>query len=338
MRAMLPAAAAMPKPGRAMCWRVLMPLLCVVCLAWAGAAAGAGMCTVTLGTIAFGNIDVTQSTNNDLTTSLHAQCSGYSTAAVRLCLSLGVPAGGGTGDNRVLPGPSSPGLRYNLYLNTQRNTVWGSLYDTPSGVPMILDVPISGGTGEAWGPIYGRIPPNQTSVSPGTYAITFAPVDTEIDAFPYSSTIPTCNGTGYINDFTFQVTANVISNCSISARNMDFGTAGVNFSSHSTTGTLTVRCSAGTTYALSLNAGQGSGATFAARKLTRAGGTETLLYSLYTDPVQTQVWGDGTQGSMTVSGVGTGGDQAVTVYGLAPAQTSGPPGTYSDTIIVTVTY
>jgi len=39
-----------------------------------------------------------------------------------------------------------------------------------------------------------------------------------------------------------------------------------------------------------------------------------------------------------VPGTGTGGVQTLTVYGQLPANQNGPPGSYSDTITVTLTF
>ena len=104
---------------------------------------------------------------------------------------------------------------------------------------------------------------------------------------------------------------------------------------------ITVICSSGTGYNIGLDAGLGSGATVAARKMTNSGNTVT--YSLYRDTNHTQVWGN-TIGTDTVSGSGDGqaAGQTYQVYGLVPAQTTPPAAaggtTYSDTITVTVTY
>ncbi|WP_409528142.1 spore coat protein U domain-containing protein [Rhizobium sp.] len=39
-----------------------------------------------------------------------------------------------------------------------------------------------------------------------------------------------------------------------------------------------------------------------------------------------------------VTGTGTGSPQTLTVYGRVPAQNTPAPGTYSDTVVVTVSY
>jgi spore coat protein U-like protein len=66
-------------------------------------------------------------------------------------------------------------------------------------------------------------------------------------------------------------------------------------------------------------------------------GANTVTYSLYTSAARTVVWGN-TVGTDTVSGSGSGLGRSYTVYGRVPSQTVPPPATYTDTIVVTVTY
>src|SRR2546423_13707763 len=90
-----------------------------------------------------------------------------------------------------------------------------------------------------------------------------------------------------------------------------------------------------TPYGLGLNAGTGSGATVATRKMTSGGAT--VNYSLYTNSGRTTVWGN-TVGTDTVSAIGIGAAQSYTVYGRIPPQTTPAPSTYADTITLTVMY
>lgn len=100
--------------------------------------------------------------------------------------------------------------------------------------------------------------------------------------------------------------------------------------------TITATCTLGTPYTLALDAGTGSGATVAARRMTS--GTDTLQYALYQDSARTTLWGDGTAGTSTRSGTGTGLTQTFTVYGRVPSSAVAPVGSYTDTITVTATY
>ena len=75
------------------------------------------------------------------------------------------------------------------------------------------------------------------------------------------------------------------------------------------------------------------------------GPSNYLNYNLYTDSGYSHLWTTTTSttsctgGTNTcVLGTGTGLNQNVTIYGQVPAQTAPAVGTYSDTVVVTVTF
>jgi spore coat protein U-like protein len=135
---------------------------------------------------------------------------------------------------------------------------------------------------------------------------------------------------------TFTVSATIVATCTInSASTLNFGnTIGVLTANVDQSSTLQVQCTDTTAYTIGLDAGTGTGATVAVRKLTSGGAT--INYSLYTDAGRGTVWGN--TGGATVGATGNGAAQSYTVFGRIPAQTTPAPGTYTDTITVTVTY
>ena len=88
-------------------------------------------------------------------------------------------------------------------------------------------------------------------------------------------------------------------------------------------------------YNIGLSAGTATGATVTTRQMTN--GAATVSYALYSNAGMTTNWGN-TVGTDTVGGTGSGNNQSYTVYGQVPAQTTPAPATYTDTIVVTVTY
>jgi spore coat protein U-like protein len=88
----------------------------------------------------------------------------------------------------------------------------------------------------------------------------------------------------------------------------------------------------------------GTSGTFAPRRL--GAGSAQLDYNLYADSGRSQVWGNGSGGSVPVSGgmkvgPGNGNDSRTNrhdVFGRIPARQDVPAGTYGDTIVVTVTF
>ena len=141
-------------------------------------------------------------------------------------------------------------------------------------------------------------------------------------------------GTTTTTTFTVQLT--ITATCIInSASTLNFGSQGVLTANVDQTSTIQVQCTNTTPYNIGLDAGIGSGATVAVRKMTSGG--VTINYSLYSNAGRTTVWGN-TIGTDTVASTGNGASQAFTVYGRVPAQTTPAPATYTDTITVTVTY
>jgi len=113
------------------------------------------------------------------------------------------------------------------------------------------------------------------------------------------------------------------------------------------TGNVTLRCNhmgggaVKTSYTIALSAGNSG--SFARRQL-RAGAA-ALDYNLFSSATRTQVWGDGSQGSVVVAGtllVNPGNfvvNEAVhPIYGRIPAQQAPDTGNYSDRILVTLTF
>ena len=140
---------------------------------------------------------------------------------------------------------------------------------------------------------------------------------------------------------TFQVTATIISSCTVSGTTLNFGNA-INALSTPTpldgTSTLSVTCTNTTPYTVSLNAGANAGGASNFSTRTMKSGTNTLGYQLYLDTGRSSVWGDGTASSATVAGTGTGNAQTLNIYGRIPSLASAVPGSYTDTVTVTVTY
>jgi spore coat protein U-like protein len=140
---------------------------------------------------------------------------------------------------------------------------------------------------------------------------------------------------------SFTVTATVQKTCAISSSsNMTFPTYTPAGGPQVVTGGVSVKCTNGTPFTVALSAGSTTGSTVAQRLL--ANGTNTLQYNLFVDTAWTKTFGDGTTGTLG-AGTGTGVANAVTVpvYGQildSAFNQAAAPGTYTDTINVTVTY
>lgn len=145
-------------------------------------------------------------------------------------------------------------------------------------------------------------------------------------------------GAGAVSTATasIAVSATVLSSCAVVALPLAFGNYTPTQSGNTTAQTtLAVTCTNGTPYSVGLNAGGGTGATVATRKLTS--GATTLNYTLYSDSGYSTLWGN-TIGTNTVTGTGSGLLQTLNVYGSITALQAVPAGAYTDTVTVTLTY
>ena len=103
-----------------------------------------------------------------------------------------------------------------------------------------------------------------------------------------------------------------------------------------TVGAITIKCTGGGNINnATLSLSTGSSGTYASRQMNN--GPNKLLYNLYSDPAFTQIWGDGTGGSVPVTTAS--GPQIIfnQIYAKIPAQAEPSAGAYSDEIIATLT-
>lgn len=132
----------------------------------------------------------------------------------------------------------------------------------------------------------------------------------------------------------------VVPQCSVSANGMEFGT----WSSQAVLGkgTIDVTCAKGVDYHVVLNAGVNFDSATQVRQLAGPNPHRKLSYRLYHDAGLSIEWGDrGYANSYSagsgVSGIGTNQRQSITIYGMIPASPEHlPPGSYSDTALVTI--
>ena len=133
------------------------------------------------------------------------------------------------------------------------------------------------------------------------------------------------------------IVCKVLADCSFT------GVSGVNFGSYSPldiaantngVGTLSISChGAGPTRVVSLSTGQSNNFTHR----IMSSGTNIIYYNLYSNPVRTQVWGDGTGSSGSVS-ISSSQLTILNIFGMIPANQNANPDVYTDNIIVTVDF
>jgi spore coat protein U-like protein len=141
----------------------------------------------------------------------------------------------------------------------------------------------------------------------------------------------------------FAATADAAVSCGVSTTGVAFGSYDpILGQNRDTSGTISVSCTGSSgdavSYSLLLSAGDG---VFLSRAM--AGSAVPLQYNLYTDIGRSQVWGDGTSGTIVVSdsySISTSPTvRNYNVYGRIPAgETAVTAAAYNDLIVVTLNY
>jgi Uncharacterized secreted protein len=147
---------------------------------------------------------------------------------------------------------------------------------------------------------------------------------------------------------TFNVEATVAPICKVSAQNLNFGsyTPGTSLDGQSE---ISGACTKGTPFTVAWSPGLHAGsAGYDNRNMAGTGSgpatsADLLHYQLYSTANHNAVLGDGSDGTITLSSVGAGMNAVLsaTMYGQIPdssANLTATPGTYSDTVTVTVSY
>ena len=131
--------------------------------------------------------------------------------------------------------------------------------------------------------------------------------------------------------------------CNVSTTSVNFGNYDVFLATPlDSTGTVTVWCDENLNQDLIIGIGpSGNSGGFQPRKMRPSSGSDLLDYNLYTNSFRTAVWGNGTAGTSTVNaGKIKKNDPptSVTIFGRVPPGQNVSVGTYSDTLVVTITW
>jgi spore coat protein U-like protein len=313
-----------------------------------GAAHALTTCSATMTNLSFGPVDPLGGLV-DTTATINYQCT-YSSGLLgnlygvyaRVCMSIGNGMQGNGGSQRQMTSGSGDVMTFQIYRDAARSQVWGSV-DTPGTPPLQRDLQFTilgvGTTQSGSATVYGRVPSGQTALGIGAYTNSFSGVHTRL-SFRYNEALlslgtypPDC-GNANNGSFAFTASASVAPACTVSATTQDFGAvSGLLRVAQDATSTVSLRCTYRAPWQVGLGVGQNAAGNV--RRMTGSGGL--IDYELYRDLGRTQRWGT-TLNTDTVTGTGTGATQSLTVYGRVPAQTPRTAGTYTDTIVVTVTY
>lgn len=329
--------------------RAVLRACLFLALTWCGiGAARADDCTATMTDMVFANVSPIAGSDVDTSGTLVVKCTFTLLAGlppkllfpnVTYCVFLGVGSGGTTGQYRAMLSGANK-LPYNLYTDTTYApaSVWG-------GSTMVNTSPVNGtittllavGSVTNTYTVSGRIPGSAlTGVASGgggnaAYASTYS-ADATVSYAYYTSPKPPCTAGGS-STFSFQVRTNVINDCVVNAGVLNFGPTKVLVQPVRSLATLGVQCTANANYRITLNGGQNG--TSAARRMKNSVTGEFIAYQI-SDTLDGAIWGDGANGTVPVTAVGTGSQQNLGMYGYVAPQRTPTPGDYRDTVTATI--
>ena len=312
--------------------RLLIVLVLLACPLLQASAVAATTCTLTGPALTFGTINVFSASN----TSGNATFKCSSTAGVktiRACLSIGTGTGGTTPGNRTLKsGINTIPIQITGGVGWPPQIGDGTSFAMEGVVTFVVP---AGGNASYTLPLAIALPAPVPLPPPGIYSSSFTGTNFQVywDTNSYATCPALVSGTGRAPaSGTLTVSATVVSQCSVTAGNLNFGTASVLTSPLSATAAISVNCNAAIPVTVALdNGATGTGPT--TRLMTA--GPKTVQYGIYKDAAHAQPWG-ATVGSNT--GAVNGPSGSLTAYGSVPAQTSPAPGSYADVVNVTATY
>ena len=170
----------------------------------------------------------------------------------------------------------------------------------------------------------------------------YRPLPWAIAACIYASCSVSAQAATATSNLTVQIT--ITASCTINAATLDFGPnpgttlVAANIDAQST---VSVTCTSGSPYSIGMDNGANASGTQRRMKT----GANFLNYNLYVDAGRSNAWTTAstniacTTANSCALGTGSGSAQSVSIYGRVPSiGTAPPPGTYTDTVLMTITY
>ena len=255
----------------------------------------------------------------------------YGTLA--MCNSFGAGANSASQTTRTMKNGTNS-ITYQLYSNAAMTTT----FQMPGSATVSIPYTQANG-GYTTTNIYAKILSSAAGLPAGVYTDTYGGSGNSwvvFDATAPNNPIACGTANSYLGSSpVFEVSVNYLGSCQIAAGALNFGSTPGLLTALNASSNLSVTCTSGAPYTIAMGPGQAPGATTSTRQMLGPGGL--ISYSLFRNSTRTLNWGNNS-GVDTYSGTGTGVAQAIPVYGQVPPQTVPSPGTYQDTVIVTLTF
>ena len=313
----------MPVMRRLLLWTVLLPLLWGVFGATGRAAPVQLQCEITLTDINFGRVfDLTRAIETVGTISVG--CSRLRSSYARVCISLPYAQSSSPAYDM------SNGLQYQIFTDASRTQPW------PQRLIFVPYVDISSATDIRRINFYAKAITGLAGVPTGKQTGTLF-MRVRVYSYGALENPPSCaTPSGYFGTqyYQFGASVDIQPSCAISAAPMIFPPQTTLSADVLAQSSLTETCTLNALYWVGLNDGQNA----AAGQRRMRSGSHYINYELYSDSARTTRWGV-TKDRDTVSGSVSGAGQQIPVYGKIPRPPTSPePGTYTDTIIVTINF
>lgn len=329
-----------------------LPALGLLLMLLCGQARADG-CTVAQSDIVFPTVssisptDVYASANFKVTCTWTSFAAGLLFPNATVCLYLG--AGSNSSTTVTAPRQLASGAKavnYNIYTDSTYSAakIWGGWAGTSTAANVItFNLTKTGGVGALMQDVnlFGKLNADSTLsslvVGPDDLLATsnFGAGSVIMRYIFFLTGLGDCT-LGTTVSMPFQVRANVINDCSINVGSLVFPNSSLLTSALRTTSSMNIQCSKNTAYRIVFS-GSANGGSMSARKLKNTGTAELVTYQI-SNTLDGASLGDGSGGTVLLSGTGDGGVASQTVYGIVPPQTTPSPGDYKDTITATVSF
>lgn len=285
------------------------------------------VCDADIASLNFGLISVRDGVILHTSSPVKVSCAGgIAGTSVFACLTIGSGNGGTSLTPRYMTGGDAAPLAYQLTRQNIR-AAGGTTWDVATFTVPLDDASASGAVNTT---LYAEVTAIGAQVTVGAYHARFE-AGTDV-TLSYGET--GCDTSGAVG--AFRVEAVVTPSCTVTVSDMDFGVINAPIIAPvDQIATISVTCTHLSPYTIGLDHGRNAvDAGQTGRRM--ANGGDLLAYGLYRDPARTAAWGLVAQ--TVATGTGTGGNQALTIYGRIFAHQQTVVGTYIDTAVVVVSY
>jgi len=274
-------------------------------------------CTMTATSVIYSPYDTQTKSLVDSTGTIEIECFGnQSSNSASVHIDFGTGGGGTCTTRRMANGANR--LNYQIFQDALRTSNFCN-----GGSRRNLTFNLSTGSQKQTVIMYGRVAALQNPpYSPNPYTDSL-----KIDLL-------VGNGGTLLATQTITVSSMVAAICTVSAGTLGFGS--YSGTAANATASVSVNCTGSAPYSVAMGGGNNQSGSL--RRMVGPAGN-FLSYQLYSDSARVVPWGDdGGQLGSRVAGTGSGSAQSLTVYGRIPAGQFPGPGSYSDSVIVTVDY